>query len=250
MASSVPTMSVAPPNSRQKRLPRRRVAEHRVEAHQQVDAGLHHGGRMQVGRHWRRRLHGIRQPEVERELGRFGEGAAQDKQQHHGIERAVANDRTGRQQRRQIDDPGNGGDHQKPGKHRQPAQPRHDKRLKCCAARGLSRMIEADQQEGGDRGHLPEHEEHQEGVGDDQPQHRAHEHQHERQEAALMRVAFQVAARIEHDQRPDSRDQQGEGQRQAVEVPGETHTEARDPIIAAGHWPPIARPVRGSRRSE
>ncbi len=52
--------------------------DHRLEACQQVDAELHHRGRVQVGRDGRGRLHGVRQPEMERELSRLGEGTGEE----------------------------------------------------------------------------------------------------------------------------------------------------------------------------
>ena len=63
----------------------------------------------------------------------------------------------------------------------------------------------------------------------------AHEQQDEGQEPALLRMALQVAAGIEHDQRADAGDQQGKGQRQAVEEPGKGQVEARHPGVTAGH---------------
>jgi hypothetical protein len=53
-------------------------------AHEQKHAGLHHGRRMQVGRHRRRRRHRVRQPEMEGELRALGERA--ERNQHQGRE--------------------------------------------------------------------------------------------------------------------------------------------------------------------
>ena len=55
------------------------------------------------------------------------------------------------------------------------------------AARRLARVIEPDQQERGDRGQLPEREQRDHVVGEDQAQHRAHEQHQECQEPALVR---------------------------------------------------------------
>jgi hypothetical protein len=62
----------------------------REQARQQEHAGLHHGGRMQVGGNRRRRRHGVGQPEVEGKLGRLGEGAQQDQDQGRAVQRIVA----------------------------------------------------------------------------------------------------------------------------------------------------------------
>ena len=61
-------------------------AHRRPQPDQQEDAGLHHGGRMQVGRDRRRRRHRVRQPEMERELGALGEGAEQNEDQRRNVE--------------------------------------------------------------------------------------------------------------------------------------------------------------------
>ena len=74
--------------NRQDCLPLRRTAKHRVEPHHQIDAGLHHCRRVQVGGDWRRRLHGVRQPEMERKLRRFRECTAQYKDKRQKIKRA------------------------------------------------------------------------------------------------------------------------------------------------------------------
>ncbi|MNH93453.1 hypothetical protein D3C73_460550 [compost metagenome] len=95
-------------------------------------------------------------------------------------------------------------------------------------------MIETDQQEGGDRGQLPIDEEHQETVGDDKAEHRTHEQEDEGQEPSQMPVPLQVTAGIDHDQGTDTGDQQREGQRQAIDEPGERKVEAGHPRISTG----------------
>ena len=81
---------------------------------------------------------------------------------------------------------------------------------------------------------FPEHEQRDEAVGQHQPLHGAHEHQHEREEAALPRMTLEIAARKQHDQRADARDQQREGQRQPVDAPGKVDADARRPGDGAG----------------
>ena len=65
-------------------IPCRNVVEDGGEANQQVHAGLDDGRRVQEGRHWRGRRHGLRKPEVERELRRLGEGRQRDEDSHTG----------------------------------------------------------------------------------------------------------------------------------------------------------------------
>ena len=66
-----------------------RAGQHRPEPGEQEHAGLHHRGRVEIGRDRRRRGHGVRQPEVERELGALGQGAEQDQDQGRQVEAAA-----------------------------------------------------------------------------------------------------------------------------------------------------------------
>ena len=95
-------------------------------------------------------------------------------------------------------------------------------------------MVEADQQERGDRGQFPENEQGQEGIGHHKAQHGPHEHQDEREKASLMLMSLQIAAGIEHDQRAYARDQQRKGDGETIEKPGKIDRQARDPHIAPG----------------
>ena len=61
------------------------AGQHRPESRQQEHPGLHHGGRVQVGRHRRGRGHGVGQPELERELRALGQRAQRHQRQHRGI---------------------------------------------------------------------------------------------------------------------------------------------------------------------
>ena len=209
-------------------------AHHRVQPHQQVDAGLHHGGGMQVGGDRGRRFHGVGKPEVEGELRRLGEGAAEQQNKGRQVEGAFAQAVADVDEERELRDAGHVPQEDQAGKQRQAAKPGDHQRLQGRAAGRLALVIEADQQEGGDRGELPVDEEHQEAVGDDEAEHGAHEQQDEAEEASELRVALHIAAGIEHDQRADAGDQQREGERQAVEEPGEGKVEARHPGKAAG----------------
>ncbi len=219
---------------RQQDLPLGRAAEHRVEPHEKIDARLHHRRRMQVSRDRSRRLHGIRQPEVKRKLCRLGEGAAEDKEQCCEIERALLQFVAERQEQRELGDAADVPDDDKPGQQGEPASARDHQGLQSRAARRLAPVIEADQQERSDGRQFPKDEEHQEAVRHDQPLHRSHEHQDEREEAALIGMSLQIAARIKDDQGPDARNQKSEGKRQAIDQPGEADVERRYPGIAAG----------------
>ena len=70
-----------------------RQLEQRVHARDQVDAGGDHRGGVDQGGDRGGALHRVREPGVERELGRLGERADQD-QQAGGHERAVVRPKT------------------------------------------------------------------------------------------------------------------------------------------------------------
>ena len=58
--------------------------EQRVHANQQEHAGRDHGGRVDHGGHRGRTLHGVRQPDMQGELGALANGAAQDQEGDDG----------------------------------------------------------------------------------------------------------------------------------------------------------------------
>ena len=226
------------PETHQQPGPNARAAQHRRKARQQVNTRLHHGGRMEIGRNRRRRLHGIGQPELERELRALGESRRQHQRQQHRI-RGVAGqapefadfpaaadalEENGRRQQRESADAGH---HQ--GLHRRPPR-RH--------ARG----IEADQQERGDRGHFPEHKERHQVVAQHQPLHGAHEHQHEAEEPAPMWMPGKVFSGIDEDECADPGNRQREDEAQPVELEAEPQAMRPTPF-----QPPIEGAVRHSR---
>ncbi|KAG0956664.1 hypothetical protein G6F31_012595 [Rhizopus arrhizus] len=79
------------------------AGQRRVQARQQEHAGLHHGGRVQVGRDRGRCRHRVRQPEVERELRTLGEDAGQHQEQRVRVQRAGADLLAGSQYHVQVE---------------------------------------------------------------------------------------------------------------------------------------------------
>jgi hypothetical protein len=65
------------------------IAERRLQARHQIEARFHHRCGMQVGADRCRCRHRIGQPEVERELRRFGESADQHQRQDRQVERML-----------------------------------------------------------------------------------------------------------------------------------------------------------------
>ncbi len=95
------------------------AAEHWIESGKQVDAGLDHGCRVQIGRHRGRCVHGIGQPQVEGHLRRLGE-AAQQHQQHDGRQQRVAFDLLGAEAG-ELPVAGGAAEQDQPGQQRQAA---------------------------------------------------------------------------------------------------------------------------------
>src|SRR5690606_17621742 len=79
----------ATPDGHQERTPEPHVGEGRGHAPDEVDAGLHHGGGVQVGADRRGGHHRARQPGVERVLRRLRERAGQHQHEGDGHDRAV-----------------------------------------------------------------------------------------------------------------------------------------------------------------
>ncbi len=134
-----------------------RSAENRPQARQQEDSGLHHGGRMQIGRNGRWRCHRIGKPEVERKLRAFRECSEQDQNERHAIKRMCPNDVPRCQNCVEIVASDNMAEDQNACQQTETTDTRHGQRHACAVA-GTGIMIPiADQQEREDAGQLPEH---------------------------------------------------------------------------------------------
>jgi hypothetical protein len=179
----------------QDRPPARRAAECRVEAGEQIDARLHHGRRVQVGRHRRGRRHRVGQPEVEGQLRRLGEGADQHQHEDGRVERMVG-DRL-RRQPRELPAAADVAEQDQAGEQRQPAAAGDQQCLQRRAARFGLVMLEGDEQEGGDAGQLPENEHRDQVVGQHETEHGRHEAKQVGVEAAEVMMFGEVGAGVE-----------------------------------------------------
>ena len=209
-----------------------RAAEGRAEPRQQVDARLDHRRRVEVGADRGRRFHRGGQPEVEGELRRLGERPGQDQQQGRHVERVRAQAVALGQERGQLQAPARLPEEQQAGQQRQAAPAGHQQRLQGRRAGLAALVVEADEQVRADAGQLPEHEQGEEVVGEDQPQHGGHEHQQEGVEPAELGVPGEVAARVDQDQRADAADEQGEQQAQPVQGEGQADPQRGHPVVA------------------
>ena len=169
--------------------PFRRAGQDRPKPRQQENARLHHRGRVQIGGHGCRRGHGVRQPEVERELCRFGETAQQDQQERRHIERRGLDGLAVLQDVAEVVAARDVAQDQHSADQRKPARTGHSQRhARTLAAFGQVFPI-ADQQEGRQRCQLPEDQQKQDVVRQDDPHHRALKEQQVGEEFAHVIVA-------------------------------------------------------------
>jgi hypothetical protein len=127
-----PISIVARPTPRTSGRQKGHDGEGRRQPRDQVNARLHHRGRVQVGADRRRSRHRARQPEVERRLGRLRESAEQDEQQRDLRVRAG---RRRRQDRREDVRPGGLPEQDEPAQHREAARRRDEQRAQGRRAR-------------------------------------------------------------------------------------------------------------------
>ena len=204
--------------------------QHRVEPGQQKHPRLDHGGGMQVSAYWRRRRHGMGQPEVERKLGAFGENAQQHQAQNHRVEAAGADGVATGQRLAQGVAAHHLADQQHPGEQRQAAQAgdreRHARPLPGAAVV----RPETDQQERAEAGELPEHHQQQQVVTGHHPQHGAHEEQQVGVKPPGFFIGGQVVARVQNNQQADAQHQHGEHERQAVQAERQVQAQAGQPL--------------------
>jgi hypothetical protein len=200
---------------------------------------------MQVGRDRRGRGHRVGQPEMERELRRFGESAREEQDQDRDIERIGPDLIAHGQDDRQLERPRDVAQQDHARQQREAPRARQQERLQRRAPRFRAVAVEPDQQVGGDRRDLPEHEERDEVVGQDKAQHPHHEQHQEQDEARVFRVIAEVFRGIERHQRPDPRDQQTEGQAQPVDQDRQADVHRRHPVDAEKHLLPRRDGGRG-----
>ena len=188
----------------------------------QVDAGGHHRGGMDQGAGGGGALHGIWQPDVQRQLGALATGRQQEEQTDRGA------DQTTRVPRR-IGQPGLpedtrhdhaiGGDGvvevERAVGH--PEQEDRDRQSEVAdavdeecllgrAGRLRFREPEADQQVAAGADRLPEDVDEQKVAGGHEHRHREYEHRHQREEPGIARIAVHVAGRINGHEQADAGD--------------------------------------------
>mmetsp|Transcript_18188 Transcript_18188/g.28547 ORF Transcript_18188/g.28547 Transcript_18188/m.28547 type:complete len:236 (-) Transcript_18188:422-1129(-) len=157
--------------------PRVRTSENRPHPCHQKHTGFHHRGRMQVRGHWGWRGHRMWQPEVERELGGLCERPNQDQDQRGHIPLARLDHIPLRQNVGQVIAANDIPKDQHAADHRQATRAGHGQRHTRALATFRQVLPIADQQEGRETGQLPEDQQKQDVVGQNNAQHRALEEQ-------------------------------------------------------------------------
>ena len=190
---------------------------------------------MKIGADRRGRGHRARQPEMERELRRLGERPDQDQDQRRQIQGRRLHRVPRAQKARQVVRPRRVAQHQDAPDQRQPAQARDRQRH----PRALPRLGQvppvADQQEGTERRQLPEHQQQQQVVAEDDPQHRALEQHQEGEEPTRRILRVQIEPRIQDHQKPDPQDQHPEQQPKPVQPEVGGKADLRHPVQPRRH---------------
>ena len=194
-----------------------RRAYQREHAGQQVDPGRDHGGGVDLGRDRRGTGHGVRQPDRQRQLGRFA-GRADQQQDPQG------GDDPGRQQKAHTVQLGNGDSAQ------ELVHPDHgnaeggvsdagdDKGLAPGSGVLLLRVPEADQGVGAEADPFPPQVKERQVFGQDQGQHGKDKDVQQGKVTGKVRIVLHVADGVQVNQAADKGDHQGHGKGKLVQV--------------------------------
>ena len=205
----------------------------RIHPRHQKHARRHHRRRVDERADRRRAFHRVRQPDVQRHLAGFADGAAENQQRDAG--------RNGHAEARGLrDQPGQRGlfeaavaavvKEQRAGlriephhaeQQREVADPRGDEGLLRRRRRAGFVIPKADQQVGGQADDLPADEQQQQAVGDDQPEHGGGKQREETEEAREVLVVRHVAEAVDEDEQANQRDHHQHDRRQRVQHPAE-----------------------------
>jgi hypothetical protein len=177
----------------------------------------------------------LRQPEMERELRRLGEGAGQHQREDQGIERRGLDHLAFRQQHAELVGAADVAEHQHARGEEKPAAAGHHQRHAGALPARRRVAPEADQEEGRQARQLPEDQHEQDVVGEDDADHRALEEQQVGVEAADGVLPAEIVARIDDDQRADGEDHRGEEQAEPIGEEAEGEADLGHPGGAGEH---------------
>ncbi|UMG92764.1 hypothetical protein [Nocardioides sp. TF02-7] len=222
------------------------VGERGSEERHEVDAGLHHRGRVEVGADRGRRRHRGGEPEVEREQRRLADRAEQHEEDpdRHG--------RTGRRVGHDLGDPEGARldpDEKSADQQREAAEGRDDERLQGGGTAGSLGGVLTDEEVGEDRRQLPEHVEQEQVVGEDQAEHRPGEADEDAGEQPEPRaVVGEVPGAVDQDEGADAGDDEHHHPLQRPHREREVEIEDRHPAGHLGRHLRVGDPAaRGQR---
>ena len=212
------------------------AAENRRAARDHVHAGRHHGGGVNQRADRRRTFHGVRQPDIERDLGALAGGSDEQQQPDGGQdtnarlppENVPGRRRSGGRPRRNSMRP-EGHEDQEYAEHKADiADPVDDECLFAGVPGAAPVEVVADQQVGAEPHAFPADKHQQEVAGQHQDQHREQEQVQVGEEPIVPVFGMHVADGIDVDQKSDAGDHQQHDRRQRVqeklnpghEVPG------------------------------
>ena len=206
--------------------------EQRPAAGDHVDAGRHHRGGVDQGRHGRRAFHRVGQPDVERELGRLAERAEHQQERDPAAgpccwnvgQGAVVGRRPVRAGRcgcRPLAEVADGAEGQE-AEHDAQAEPEvadavDEERLLGRLAGGGLVVVVADQQVGAEADAFPPEVEHDEVIAHDQAGHHEDEQPEVGEEAEVPLLALHVPGGEDGDEEADAADDAEHDRRQRVE---------------------------------
>ncbi len=245
-----------------------REPEEEARDGEEVDSRGDHRRGVDEGAHGRRALHRVRQPDVERELGALPRRSAEhhdagDREVDRVPSEAVSLKerdvpvREDEPARGPAAAPGGAVGREEPEVDEHPEQehdvphPGDDERLFRGARRARPLVVEADQEVGTDADELPEEEELEQIVGEDEPRHRGQE---QRELGVVPReapVLVHVPDRVEHHEEADHRHDDQHQRRDRVDQSADDEREpVREGARGGGDVDPGVLRVRVGRRAE
>ena len=209
---------------------RGRKREKRVRARHHVNARRHHGRGVDQGADRRGAFHGVRQPDVERNLRGLSRGADEEQNADGGNHAAahwkVAAARSFR----------DGTKVQRPERHHHDHHAQQERRVTNAiddegflsrVRGGLALEVKTDQKVGAEPHAFPAHEHHQVVVRQNQHQHGEHEEVQVAEEAVVPAFVRHVSGGVDVDQEADARDDQHHHAGERVELHPHVDVEIR-----------------------
>ena len=222
----------------------RREREQHATPRHQINARRHHGGRVDQCRDGSRALHGVGEPDIQRDLGRFTGAAEEQEECDRGGRRPTGQESGGRLGEDRLEVERSQVREDEEHRHQEPEvpDPVDDERLLARVGVDLLVEPEADEQIGAEPDPFPADEHHREARAQHQHQHEEHEQVQVGEVARVPRVVVHVADAEDVDQRADAGHDEDHHGRELIELERE-----RDLQVAHGEPFPVAEHERRRR---